>query len=107
MSRIQGIDNALLQALSILPDQRGEKLCEIRCAFAVTDGYFDKIVDTIKSRITYTVDMDLSQPVSIPKMTSGYLNALRFGEKKLKKMFETKKIDSTANKFISKKFFHI
>ncbi|SVD44333.1 uncharacterized protein METZ01_LOCUS397187, partial [marine metagenome] len=40
MSRIQGIDNALLQALSILPDQRDEKLCEMRCAFAVTDGYF-------------------------------------------------------------------
>ena len=70
-ARLQGIDNALLQALTTPNNQGEEKLCQLRWAMAVTTGYFRRIKDTVETRIKIVVDMDLSQPNSIPTITSG------------------------------------
>lgn len=83
-ARLQGIDTALLQALITPPGQGDERLCELRWAMAVTTGYFRRLEQTVRSRATFVVDMDLSKPASLPRLTAGYLNALRLGDGKLK-----------------------
>lgn len=82
-ARLQGIDTALLQALITPPGQGEELLCELRWAMAVTTGYFRRLDKTVASRATYVVDMDMSKPASLPRLTAGYLNALRLGDNKL------------------------
>jgi hypothetical protein len=80
-ARLQGIDSALLQALVTPPRQEEDKLCELRWAMAVTTGYWrSRFDETVRTRATFVVDMDRSQPASIPQFTAGYLNAIRVGE---------------------------
>lgn len=83
-ARLQGIDTALLQALITPPGQGDEHLCELRWAMAVTTGYYKRLEQTVRSRTTLVVDMDISKPASLPRLTAGYLNALRLGDDKLK-----------------------
>jgi hypothetical protein len=83
-ARLQGIDTALLQALITPPGQGDDRLCELRWAMAVTTGYFRRLEQTVRSRATFVVDMDMSKPASLPRLTAGYLNALRLGDNKLK-----------------------
>jgi len=85
-ARVQGIDTALLQALITPPSQGDERLCELRWAMAVTTGPYRLLDDTVRSRTTIVVDMDHSAPTSVPRLTAGYLNALRFGMHKLEQM---------------------
>jgi hypothetical protein len=82
-ARVQGIDTALLQALITPPKQGEEHLCELRWAMAVTTGPYTLIDDTVRTRATIVVDMDRSQPVSLQRLTAGYLNALRLGMRRL------------------------
>ncbi|SAK87917.1 hypothetical protein AWB82_06079 [Caballeronia glebae] len=82
-ARLQGIDTALLQALITPPGQGDERLCELRWAMAVTTGYYKRLEETVLSRTTLLVDMDLSKPASLQQLTSGYLNALRLGKMRL------------------------
>lgn len=80
-ARLQGIDTALLQALVTPPRQEEEQLCELRWAMAVTTGYFrSRFDETVRTRATFVVDMDRSQPPSVPQFAAGYLNAIRVGE---------------------------
>ncbi|WP_321960084.1 protein DpdH [Paraburkholderia sp. J7] len=80
-ARLQGIDTALLQALVTPPRQEEEQLCELRWAMAVTTGYFrSRFDETVRTRATFVVDMDRSQPPSVPQFAVGYLNAIRVGE---------------------------
>lgn len=82
-ARLQGIDTALLQALITPPGQGEDRLCELRWAMAVTTGYFRRLEQTVRGRTTFVVDMDLSMPTSLPRLTAGYLNALRIGDSRL------------------------
>ena len=93
-ARLQGIDTALLQALITPPTQGADRLCEIRWAMAVTTGYFERLEKTVRTRTTFVVDMDRSRPTSLAKWTSGYLNALRFGDKQLR---EFSKLDENPS----------
>lgn len=85
-ARVQGIDTALLQALITPPSQGNERLCELRWAMAVTTGPYNLLDDTVRSRTTIVLDMDRSLPTSVPRLTAGYLNALRVGIHKLEQL---------------------
>ena len=88
LALLQGIDNSLLQALTIPGRQGGERLCELRWAAAVTTGYYGKLDETVKTRLTFRVTMDRPAKVigreGLAKFSARYLNAVRIGPEKLK-----------------------
>src|SRR5258705_12620525 len=53
-ARLQGLDRALLQ--SIL--EQHPDLCVLRTVFAATRGFYESLESTIKTRLTFIVDMD-------------------------------------------------
>ena len=61
-ARLQGIDRALLQAITTQGDSgQGETgLCRMRTAIAVTPGFFESVADTAYRRTTHIVDMNRS-----------------------------------------------
>ena len=84
-ARLQGIDRALLQAIT---SQGDDRLCRMRTAIAVTTGFFESVAETAYMRATHIVDMDRSAgrsegqrvtPASLSKFTARYLNAVRLG----------------------------
>ena len=95
-ARLQGLDRALLQSLI---EQR-EDLCILRTAFACTTGFYGDIGDTVLTRLTFMVDMDLplvsegQGGVSLPRLAARYMNALRHGEHALRE-------DAGANAHLS------
>ena len=56
---MQGVDNALLQALTERASDGAGGLCEIRWAMAMTTGYYEVLPDTFKDRMDLLVGMDL------------------------------------------------
>lgn len=84
-ARLQGIDRALLQAITSHGDDRQ---CKMRTAIAVTTGFFQSVAETAYMRTTHIVDMDRSAgraegrsvtKASLSQFTSRYLNAVRLG----------------------------
>lgn len=84
-ARLQGIDRALLQAITSHGDDRQ---CRMRSAIAVSRGFFESVAETAYMRTTHIVDMDRSagraegQNVtteSLSYFASRYLNAVRLG----------------------------
>ncbi|MAC83372.1 MAG: hypothetical protein CL624_04485 [Arcobacter sp.] len=83
-AQLQGVDTALLQVLTV--DGAGE-LCKIKWAMAVTTGYFEKLEDTVRTRMTFKINMDSlwdkndkgKQNKYILNLASKYLNAIRLG----------------------------
>ncbi|RUT08308.1 hypothetical protein DSM106972_014760 [Dulcicalothrix desertica PCC 7102] len=88
-AKLQGIDREVLEAVLARPEQPGKKpLCAIRTALACTTGYFASFVDTIKQRITFSVNLDvgtvnnksLVTQADIQKFVARYLNAVRLDD---------------------------
>lgn len=84
-ARLQGIDRALLQAIT---SQGDDRQCKIRTAIAVTTGFFQSVAETAYMRTTHIVDMDRSAgraegrsitKASLSQFTARYLNAVRLG----------------------------
>jgi hypothetical protein len=84
-ARLQGIDRALLQAITSHGDERQ---CRMRSAIAVSTGFFESVAETAYMRTTHIVDMDRSAgradgrnvtEASISQFASRYLNAVRLG----------------------------
>ena len=84
-ARLQGIDRALLQAITSHGDERQ---CKMRSAIAVSTGFFQSVAETAYMRTTHIVDMDQSAgrtdgtnvtPTSVSQFASRYLNAVRLG----------------------------
>lgn len=84
-ARLQGIDRALLQAIT---SQGDERLCKMRTAIAVTTGFFQSVAETAYMRTTHIVDMNRSAgrtegrsvtKASLSQFTARYLNAVRLG----------------------------
>ncbi|SEH06418.1 protein DpdH [Candidatus Venteria ishoeyi] len=97
-ARLQGLDNALLQALITPAKQAGESLCELRWAMAVTSGYYQRTEDTVQTRMDFVVDMNLPATeegfigkAGIARFASRYLNAARVGANPLKDWHEAEK----------------
>lgn len=98
-ARLQGIDRALLQAITTQGDSgQGETgLCMMRTAIAVTPGFFESVADTAYRRTTHIVDMNRSAghaggksptPASVASFCSRYLNAVRLGRKNIERWSE-------------------
>ena len=88
-ARLQGIDRALLQAITSHGDERQ---CKMRSAIAVSTGFFNSVAETAYMRTTHIVDMDLSAgradkqnvtPDSLTQFASRYLNAVRLGRSRI------------------------
>jgi len=84
-ARLQGIDRALLQAIT---SQGDDHQCKMRTAIAVTTGFFQSVAETAYMRTTHIVDMDRSAgraegrsvtKASLSQFTARYLNAVRLG----------------------------
>ena len=84
-ARLQGIDRALLQAIT---HQGDGEFCKMRSAIAVTTGFFESVAETAYMRTTHIVDMDRSAGrasggevtrATLSDFTSRYLNAVRLG----------------------------
>ena len=84
LARLQGLDLSLLEAL-IEEGSTNNGLCPLRWAAAVTTGYYERIPDTVKTRMNFLINMDLStsgdnNPVhgdSLFTFAAKYLNAAR------------------------------
>jgi Cdc6-like AAA superfamily ATPase len=94
-ARLQGIDRALLQAIT---SQGDDRLCRMRTAIAVTTGFFESVAETAYMRTTHIVDMNRSagraegQRVtsgSLSQFTARYLNAVRLGRDAIAAWSET------------------
>jgi hypothetical protein len=83
-ARVQGIDYPLLQAL-IESAAASDDLCEVRWAMAMTTGYYGRTVDTVRTRMDFVIDMNLSthgqvgafDEDKVAGFASRYLNAVR------------------------------
>lgn len=87
-AQLQGVDSALLQVLTV--EGSGE-LCKLKWAMAVTSGYFEKLEDTVRTRVTFKVNMDSPKDSDkyILQLGSRYLNAIRLGNKKIKDWYSS------------------
>ncbi|MBZ9803380.1 protein DpdH [Mesorhizobium sp. ES1-6] len=94
-ARLQGIDRALLQAITSHGDDRQ---CKMRSAIAVTTGFFKSVAETAYMRTTHIVDMDRSAGraegrsvtmSSLGYFASRYLNAVRLGRAEIERWNES------------------
>ncbi|KJH72502.1 protein DpdH [Aliterella atlantica] len=85
-AKLQGIDRELLEAFLARPQQAGSKpLCAIRTALACTTGYFESLKDTVKQRVTFSVNLDVGEigekslltEADLQQFVARYLNAVR------------------------------
>lgn len=89
LSRMQGVDKALLDALTTPSNQGDQKLCPIRWIAAMTTGYFERLEATITTRINLVGKVEAEtdpQYWTGPQAQSNlasfmgrYLNAVRLG----------------------------
>ena len=93
-ARLQGIDRALLQAITSHGDERQ---CRMRTAIAVSTGFFASVAATAYMRTTHIVDMDRSAgraegqevtPDSLSEFAARYLNAVRLGRDRIEQWSE-------------------
>lgn len=94
-ARLQGIDRALLQAITSHGDERQ---CRMRTAVAVTTGFFASVAETAYMRTTHIVDMNRSagraggdsvSERSLAAFAARYLNAARLGTERIDRWSET------------------
>ena len=89
---LQGVDQQLLEALLVRPEQGEQgRMCAMRAALACTTGYYESLPETVRQRVDFTVNLDL--PDQLPReelatFAARYLNALRLPEDELETWFE-------------------
>ncbi|PSN16987.1 hypothetical protein C7293_00210 [filamentous cyanobacterium CCT1] len=85
-AKLQGIDREVLEAVLARSQQgQGEPLCAMRTALACTTGYFQGLVDTVRTRTDFIVNLDvetvgeqsLVTPADVQQLAARYLNAVR------------------------------
>ena len=99
-AQLQGLDTSLLQTLTVEGD---ETLCQIRWAMAVTTGYYEKLEDTLRTRMVLKVNMDSlwdkvnqeKQTEYILNLSSKYLNSIRLGKENIKSWFKNYDIETS------------
>ena len=93
---MQGVDFALLQALTERASDAADGLCEIRWAMAMTTGYYEVLPDTFTDRMDLLVGMDLKSlggngatgevgmtPQGVVDFAARYLRASRLTKRRL------------------------
>lgn len=115
LSRMQGVDKALLDALTVPSIQEGyPPLCTIRWVAAMTTGYFDRLEDTIGTRINL-----MGKVVAHPEIWEGteakenlalfvgrYLNAVRLGIERIEEWETTTEIPNACDTCVRKDYCH-
>jgi hypothetical protein len=90
-AKLQGIDQQVLEAVLARPQQPpgSKQLCAIRTALACTTGYFQSLIDTVKQRLTFSVNLDVGAVAEqslitqqdIQTFVARYLNVVRLEDK--------------------------
>jgi hypothetical protein len=113
LSRMQGFEDALLEAFLVLPTPQGQpqQLCNLHVAIAVTDGFYNTYTSpTFRSRVAAMngtdggrllylesiPDSDGWDSTTLTSFTSRYLNALRVGPKDLERAYVNALADGSA-----------
>lgn len=105
LSRMQGVDKALLDALTTPSEQGGQKLCTIRWIAAMTTGYFARLEATIVTRINLLGKMEAVQDFWSGQQAQGelaafmgrYLNAVRLGMNGLHEWDATRDVSNACD----------
>jgi hypothetical protein len=100
LTRFQGVDSELIDALLEPPIQDGNRvLCNLRAALAVTTGYFSRFHETVRTRAGYGgAEFILDAPYGdngegwsdddVADFVSRYLNATRLGVPQLEESYQ-------------------
>ena len=105
-ARLQGIDQALLQALLVRHSDNQPDLAPLRWAMAVTRGYWAaRIPDTVQERMDFVIDMDGSLGESrgdregeVVSFAARYLNAVRIPDAQLQAWKDGGALEEAPNK---------
>lgn len=84
-AKLQGIDREILETVLAQPRQvTGDPLCSIRTSLACTTGYFKGLVDTVRTRTNFSINLDIDidnqslvKQEDVQGLVSRYLNAAR------------------------------
>lgn len=75
-AKLQGIDRNLLEG--VLERSPDGSLAPVFTALACTTGYYRRFADTVRTRVTFRVDLDVPEAsVDLQEFASRYLNAAR------------------------------
>jgi hypothetical protein len=89
-AKLQGIDREVLECVLARPQQgEGEPLCAMRTALACTTGYFRGLMDTVRTRTDFSVNLDIETvsdrslvtQTDVQQLAARYLNAVRLDNK--------------------------
>ncbi|MCY6493403.1 protein DpdH [Leptolyngbya sp. GGD] len=93
-AKLQGIDREVLEAVLARPQQgAGEpRLCAMRTALACTTGYFQGLIDTVRTRVEFSVNLDvetvgeqsLVTQLDVQQLAARYLNAVRLQDQEIR-----------------------
>jgi len=103
-AKLQGIDREVLDAVLAQPKQEGrEDLCAIRTAIACTTGNFEKLFDTVRTRTSFSVTLDIktsgqsSIKPDLSRFVARYLNAVRLDNHRILNWYESSTVNSVPN----------
>lgn len=91
-AKLQGIDREVLESVLARPQQvKGEPLCAMRTALACTTGYFQGLIDTVRTRTDFSVNLDIESvneqslvtQTDVQQLATRYLNAVRLSNKEI------------------------
>ncbi len=106
-AKLQGIDREVLEAVLARPQQPGRKpLCAIRTALACTTGYFKSLIDTVRTRVTFSINLDLGTVSEqslvnygdIQQFVARYLNAVRLEEQTIRNWANSLKTEEDSGR---------
>ncbi|AFY67279.1 protein DpdH [Geitlerinema sp. PCC 7407] len=96
-AKLQGIDREVLEAVLARPQQiEGVALCPMRTALACTTGYFQGLIDTVRTRTDFSVNLDIEAvgdqslvtQADVQQLAVRYLNAVRLGNQEIQTWME-------------------
>jgi hypothetical protein len=97
-AKLQGIDREVLESVLARPQQvNGEPLCAMRTSLACTTGYFKGLVDTVRTRTSFSVNLDIEivsdqslvNQEDIQGLVAKYLNATRLNNRVIQEWAES------------------
>lgn len=95
-AKLQGIDREVLEAVIARSQSGEEPLCAMRTAIACTEGYFKGLFDTVRTRVDFSVNLDvetvgeqsLVTQTDVQQLAARYLNAVRLEDKEIREWLE-------------------
>lgn len=99
-AKLQGIDREVLEAVLARPQQIEEvALCPMRTALACTTGYFQGLIDTVRTRTEFSVNLDIEAvgeqslvtQADVQQLAARYLNAVRLDNQEIQAWLEDAK----------------